>query len=98
LFIWNVTLSLYQQLRKKYIMSNSTQQNAINEVRFYEGSNQFKVNKTDKNISEEFIQMVLAKQYEYRPTTENLWAVVLYSNIEIARYSFDYNTGLTQIK
>jgi hypothetical protein len=79
-------------------MSNSTQQNAINEVRFYEGSNQFKVNKTDKNISEEFIQMVLAKQYEYRPTTENLWAVVLYSNIEIARYSFDYNTGLTQIK
>jgi hypothetical protein len=79
-------------------MANSIQQNAINEVRFYEGSYQFKANKTDKNISEDFIQMVFAKLYEYRPTTESLWAVVLCSDIEVATYSFDYNTGLTRIR
>jgi hypothetical protein len=79
-------------------MSNLSQNNTINVVRFYEGSYQFKENKTDLNITEDFIQMVLAKQYEYRPTKESLWAVVLCSDIEVATYSFEYNTGLTKIR
>lgn len=70
-------------------MENLTQ----NSVYFYEGSNQFKSEKTNLNISDDYVQMILAKQYEYRPTTETLWADVQISGIT-QRFTFDYKTGL----
>lgn len=73
-------------------MENLTQ----NTVRFYEGSYQFQSDKTHLNISSDYIQMQLAKQYEYRPTTESLWAEVENFGIK-QRFSFDYNIGLTLI-
>ncbi len=73
-------------------MENSNQ----NTVKFYEGFSQFKSEKTNLNISTDYIQMQLAKQYEYRPTTETLWAEVENFGIK-QRFSFDYKTGLTLI-
>jgi hypothetical protein len=81
---------------KLKIMQSPIEVKPQNEVRFYEGSYQFKVNKTDLNITEDFIQMILAKQYEYRPTEDSLWAVVLEEGKEIARYSFNYTLGLAK--
>jgi hypothetical protein len=81
---------------KLKVMQGTLEVKAQNEVRFYEGSYQFKVNKTDLNITEDFITMILAKQYEYRPTQDILWAVVLEENKEVARYSFDYTLGLAK--
>ncbi len=69
---------------------------AKNSVNFYEGSSQFKSDKTHLNISPDYIQMQLAKQYEYRPTNETLWAEVENFGIK-QRFSFDYETGLTLI-
>ncbi len=75
-------------------MTNTTK----NTARFYEGSYQFKVEKTNLNINEGFIQYVLAKQYEYRETTESLWADVEVDGIEY-RYVLDYpNKTLIQLK
>ena len=69
-----------------------------NTARFYEGSYQFYVEKTNLNINEGFIQYVLAKQYEYRNTTESLWAEVEVDGIEY-RYILDYpNNTLIQLK
>jgi hypothetical protein len=81
---------------KLKIMQSPIEVKPQNEVRFYEGSYQFKVNKTDLNITEDFIQMILAKQYEHRPTQDILWAVVLEEGKEVARYSFDYTLGLAK--
>lgn len=67
-----------------------------NKVNFYEGSYQFKSEVTNLNISEDFIQMVLAKQYEYRPTTETLWAERITTE-GTSRFKFDYTTGLEEI-
>ncbi len=67
-----------------------------NTVNFYEGSYQFQSDKTNLNITEDYVQMILAKQYEYRPTTETLWADVKISGIT-QRFTFDYNIGLTLI-
>jgi hypothetical protein len=64
-----------------------------NTVNFYEGSYQFASEKTHLNISTDYVQMMLAKQYEYRPTTETLWADVKIAGIT-QRFTFDYNTGL----
>ena len=67
-----------------------------NTVNFYEGSYQFQSDKTPLNISTDYIQMILAKQYEHRPTSENLWAEVECFGIK-NRFSFDYNNGLNLI-
>jgi hypothetical protein len=42
--------------------------------------------------------MKLAKQYEYRPTTESLWAIISQGSTEIARYELLYGQGLQEIK
>jgi len=67
---------------------------AQNTVYFYEGSYQFQSDKTHLNISEDYVQMILAKQYEYRPTSECLWAELENFGIK-KRFTFDYNKGLT---
>jgi hypothetical protein len=67
-----------------------------NTVNFYEGFYQFQSDKTRLNISTDYIQMILAKQYEHRPTSESLWAEVENFGIK-QRFSFDYNIGLTLI-
>jgi len=67
-----------------------------NYVNFYEGSYNFKTDETDLNISEDYVLMQLAKQYEYRLTKEDLWAEV-YCNGEFKRYIFDNVKGLSEI-
>jgi hypothetical protein len=67
-------------------------------INFYEGSYQFNSITTELNVHTDFIEMKLAKQYEYRPTLENLWATVCQDSKEIARYQFTYNIGLNEIK
>lgn len=85
-------MELTQTILTPTKMENSTQ----NTVNFYEGSAQFKSDKTNLNISADYIQMQLAKQFEYRPTTECLWAEVENFGIK-QRFSFNYETGLTLI-
>jgi len=72
----------------------------INEVYFYEGSYQFKSDKTPLNIHSDYIQMVLAKQHEYRtPDPDSpLWADVFEGGVHTHRYLFSYTNGLTDIK
>lgn len=60
---------------------------------FYEGSYQFNSVETTLNISEGFVQMQLAKQYEYRPTTESLWADVIVNGVK-SRYELDYDNRI----
>lgn len=66
----------------------NTQQNNI--AYFYEGSTQFKAVETPLNITADYVQMQLAKQYEYRPTDESLWADIVVDGIK-SRYQLDYN-------
>ena len=46
-------------------------------INFYEGSYCFNSIETNLNVSPDFIEMKLAKQYEYRPTNESLWATII---------------------
>lgn len=61
----------------------------MNTVKFFEGSYQFNSIETTLNIAEDFILMKLAQQYEYRATTETLWAQVT-MNGKTTYYSLDY--------
>lgn len=62
----------------------------MKKVNFYEGSYQFKTVSTELNITESFMELILAKQYEYRPTKESLWCTVVENGIETSRFSFQY--------
>lgn len=81
---------------KEFILNQPQVIEPQNEVRFYEGSYQFRVEKTDLNITEDFIQMIFAKQCEYRPTEEILWASLYQNGKEVARYTFTYILGLAK--
>jgi hypothetical protein len=61
-----------------------------NTIALYEGSYQFNVIYTDLNISPDFAQMKLAQQYEYRKTTEDLWAEITINGMS-ERFVLDYN-------
>jgi len=63
-------------------------------INFYEGSTCFNNISTELNVSPDFIEMKLAKQYEYRATEESLWATVSQDSKEIARYELIYGVGL----
>ena len=67
-------------------------------INFYEGSYCFSTISTELNVSPNFIEMKLAKQYEYRPTEDSLWAIVLQDSKEIARYTLEYGVGFYEIK
>jgi len=68
-----------------------------NQVCFYEGSYQFDSISTTLNISTDFIQMKLAKQFEYRPTNESLWAELNLDGKK-SHWVLDYNNCLlTQV-
>ena len=68
-----------------------------NIVRFYEGSYQYNAISTHLNISSDFVQMQLAKQYEYRATNETLWADIIINGVT-ERYQLDYeNCNLIQL-
>ena len=71
---------------------------ATKEVRLYEGSYLFDSIKTDLNITEDFIQMKLAKRYESGFGKDCLWADILENGILKNRYSFTYENGLNTIK
>ncbi len=65
----------------------------MNIIRLYEGSHQFNVIETELNISPDFAQMKLAQQYEYRPTSETLWAEIVVNGVS-ERYILDYEHKL----
>jgi len=67
-------------------------------INFYEGSYQFNSILTDLNVNPDFIEMKLAKQYEYRATKQNLWATIIQDSKEVARYQLTYDVGLKEIK
>lgn len=62
----------------------------MTKINFFEGSNLFLFETTDLNVSEGYIQYKLANQYEYRPTTEPLWADVIHEDNKVDRYVLDY--------
>lgn len=62
----------------------------MNNVHFFEGTYQFNSIETNLNIHEDFILMKLSQQYEYRETTETLWAEVTNNGIT-TRYALDYS-------
>jgi hypothetical protein len=66
-------------------------------INFYEGSYQYNSITTELNVNPDFIEMKLAKQYEYRPTKESLWATIVEDSKEIARYELLYGIGLNEI-
>jgi hypothetical protein len=67
-------------------------------INFYEGSYQFNSILTDLNVSPDFVEMKLAKQYEYRPTTESLWAEITRDSKIVSRFIFEYGIGLKEIE
>jgi len=67
-------------------------------INFYEGSNCFNSIKTDLNVNPDFIEMKLAKQFEYGATQESLWATISQDSKEIARFELIYGLGLNEIK
>ncbi len=68
-----------------------------NIANFYEGSYQFNSVETNLNISPDYIQMQLAKQYEYRATNESLWADIVIDGVT-SRFELDYhNIKLIQL-
>ena len=67
-------------------------------INFYEGSQLFNSITTELNVHADFIEMQLAKQYEYRATKECLWAIVKQNLKEVARYELNYGLGLQEIK
>ena len=42
--------------------------------------------------------MKLAKQYEYKATPQDLWAIVMQDSKEVSRFEFIYGVGLNEIK
>jgi hypothetical protein len=66
-------------------------------INFYEGFYQFDSITTDLNVSPDFIEMKLAKQYEYRPTKKSLWATVHQGTEEVSRFKLYYGEGLDDI-
>ena len=66
-------------------------------INFYEGSYLFDSVTTELNVSLDFIEMKLAKQYEYRPTNESLWCTVNLSSTEVYRCELEYGVGLKEI-
>ena len=66
-------------------------------IGFYEGSYCFKVSE-QSDINLDFIEAKLAEQYNYRPTTEDLWAIVYHGGFEISRWEFKFGVGLKEIK
>lgn len=67
-------------------------------INFYEGSYLYNTIETDRNVSADFIEMKLAKQYEYRTTQKDLWATIHQNNKEVKRYELKYGIGLFEIK
>jgi hypothetical protein len=67
-------------------------------INFFEGSYQFYSITTDLNVSLDFLEMKLAKQYEFRPTKETLWSTISVNSQEISRHEFKYGIGLSEIK
>lgn len=67
-------------------------------INFYEGSYLYNSITTSLNVSPDFIEMKLAKQYEYRATKENLWATVNQDLKEVSRFELKYGEGLFEIK
>jgi len=63
-----------------------------NYIALYEGSYQFFSIYSDSNISTDFLQMKLAKQFEYRETHETLWGEIRQDGI-IKRFVLDYNNN-----
>ena len=62
----------------------------MTKINYFEGSNLFHSETTHRNVSEGYIQYKLANQYEYRPTTESLWADVIHEDNTVERYVLDY--------
>ncbi len=78
-------------------MSNKTITAMTTTISLFEGSYCFNQVSTELNVSPDFIEMKLAKQYEYRPTSEPLWATITQGSKEIARFEFFYGQGLNEI-
>lgn len=60
-----------------------------NTINLYENSYLFHSIETKKNISSDFALMKLSQQYEYRTTSEKLWAEITVNGI-CKRYELDY--------
>jgi hypothetical protein len=88
LHVSNIILSL-GHIKNEEIMKTT--------INFYEGSYQYNSITTELNVSPDFIEMKLAKQYEYRATKESLWATIIQDSKEIARYELLYGIGLNEI-
>jgi hypothetical protein len=67
-------------------------------INFYEGSYLYKSISTELNVNPDFIEMQLAKQYEYRATEESLWATINQCSQEVSRFELKYGIGLKEIK
>ena len=65
-------------------------------INFFEGSYCYDQITTNLNVTADFIEYKLAKQYEYRATSESLWATICQGQKEIARFELVYGQGLNQ--
>jgi hypothetical protein len=63
-----------------------------NTITFYEEANLMETIKTNKNITESFVEFKLAKNYEYRKSNK-YWADVIQNGIG-TRYTLEYGVGL----
>ena len=61
-------------------------------INFFEGFYCFKSESTKLSVGENYLQYQLAKQYEYRPTTEALWCSV-HNRDEVKYYFLNYENN-----
>jgi hypothetical protein len=73
----------------RFTYINQKTHTKMNTLHLFEASYQFDTITTELNITPDFIQFKLAKQHEYRPSKESLWAE-LNKNGQIRRYKLDY--------
>ena len=63
--------------------------NSINTLQLFEGAYQYDRIETELNIATDLIMYKLAKQYEYRETKKDLWAILTLGGVQ-TRYVLDY--------
>ena len=79
----------YKNKQNKNIMQK------LSKVDFYQDTVKFDSVETELNVSQDYIEMKLARLYEDEPTRESLWCSVLNNDVYCV-YKFTYGKGLEQ--
>ena len=83
-YLFNILLYVYINKQTQTIKNNEI----MNTLHLYQESYKFYTINTKLNIVTDFIQFKLATQYQYRPTSQILWAELIIDG-RVERYKLD---------